>query len=45
VQEQPDLAGVNTRYAGVNWYRHHLGELKTVQATQTRKEPSAVGHG
>jgi hypothetical protein len=20
----------------VNWYRHHLGELKTVDASQTR---------
>lgn len=29
---------LNRRYAGVNWYRHHLDELKTVSAGQTRQE-------
>jgi spore coat polysaccharide biosynthesis protein SpsF len=28
--ERPDIAAINRRYAGVNWYRHHLDELKTV---------------
>lgn len=34
----PDLATINSHLAGVNWYRHHLGQLKTVGAEQTRLE-------
>ncbi len=34
---RPDLAAINARYAGVNWYRHHLHELKTVDARHTRQ--------
>lgn len=33
----PEVAGLNSRYAGVNWYRHHMDELKTVSAAQTRR--------
>jgi spore coat polysaccharide biosynthesis protein SpsF len=33
---RPDLCALNRRYAGVNWYRNHLGELATVGAEQTR---------
>jgi spore coat polysaccharide biosynthesis protein SpsF len=33
---RPDLYAKNARYAGVNWYRHHLGELRTVTARDTR---------
>lgn len=33
---KPELQSINSRYAGVNWYRHHLGELKTIDASQTR---------
>ncbi len=33
---RPDVYALNAKYAGVNWYRHHLGELRTVDATQTR---------
>ena len=33
---RPDLAALNDRYAGVNWYHHHLEELRTVTAEQTR---------
>jgi len=36
---QPHLAAINQHLAGVNWYRHHLDELKTVNATMTREEP------
>lgn len=32
----PEVAALNAHLAGVNWYRHHLGELKTVSAAQTR---------
>ena len=34
----PDMAAINSHLAGVNWYRHHLGELKTMGAEQTRLE-------
>lgn len=33
---KPAIAAINARYAGVNWYRHHLHELKTVDARHTR---------
>jgi spore coat polysaccharide biosynthesis protein SpsF len=33
---RPDLAAINARYAGVNWYRHHLAELNTIQPGATR---------
>jgi len=33
---RPELAEVNAKYAGVNWYRHHLGELKTKTEKDTR---------
>ncbi|MCW5846160.1 MAG: glycosyltransferase family protein [Anaerolineae bacterium] len=32
-----EVAALNSRYAGVNWYRHHMDELKTVSAAQTRR--------
>jgi spore coat polysaccharide biosynthesis protein SpsF len=44
LQERPALRELNARYAGVNWYRHHLGELRTVSAAATRRpggEPAA----
>ncbi len=34
---RPDIADLNAHLAGVNWYRNHLDELKTVDASQTRK--------
>jgi len=36
LEEKPDIYNINARYAGVNWYRNHLDELKTVSAEQTR---------
>lgn len=36
LEHRPRLADLNRRWAGVNWYRHHLGELKTVGPEQTR---------
>ncbi len=38
IEARPDLLAINSRYAGVNWYRHHLGELRTVSAADTRQE-------
>jgi len=34
---RPDIYAINCGYAGVNWYRHHLDELKTVGAEQTKQ--------
>lgn len=39
VEERPELLSLNARYAGVNWYRLHLGELRTVSASATRPAP------
>ena len=36
-EKRPDIAQLNARYAGVNWYRNHLDELKTVDSSHTRK--------
>lgn len=37
-ERRADIFALNSRYAGVNWYRHHLNELKTITADQTRHE-------
>lgn len=34
--ERPQLTAVNAKFAGVNWYRHHLDKLKTITPDQTR---------
>lgn len=31
-----DIYAINACYAGVNWYRNHLDDLKTISASQTR---------
>jgi spore coat polysaccharide biosynthesis protein SpsF len=36
LEREPELAAINRRFAGVNWYRHHLGELRTIGPEQTR---------
>jgi spore coat polysaccharide biosynthesis protein SpsF len=36
LEARPDIFELNRCYAGVNWYRNHLGELATVGADQTR---------
>lgn len=33
---RPDIQRLNAAYAGVNWYRHHLGDLRTVNPSETR---------
>jgi spore coat polysaccharide biosynthesis protein SpsF len=32
----PELTEINKKYAGVNWYRNHLNELKTIKPGETR---------
>lgn len=34
---RPSLRLLNQRYNGVNWYRHHLKELRTVESSETRQ--------
>jgi transketolase len=36
LKRRPDIYMINRSLAGVNWYRNHLGELKTVAGEQTR---------
>jgi spore coat polysaccharide biosynthesis protein SpsF len=40
VENRPDIRALNEKYAGVNWYRNHLGELRTVTADMTRDAPA-----
>lgn len=35
LDREPTIYDINKSYAGVNWYRHHLDELKTVDASMT----------
>lgn len=37
LKQRPDIYALNADLAGVNWYRNHLDELKTVAAEQTKK--------
>jgi spore coat polysaccharide biosynthesis protein SpsF len=39
LEAKPEIAAINAAYAGVNWYRHHLHELRTVDARHTRPYP------
>ena len=36
LERRPDIYLINASLAGVNWYRHHLDELKTVSPSETR---------
>ena len=36
LEKKPEIAAINSKYVGVNWYRNHLNELKTVTAEQTK---------
>lgn len=36
LEEKPDVYNLNAEYAGVNWYRNHLDELKTISTEQTK---------
>ena len=30
LERRPDILALNRRYTGVNWYRHHVDELRTI---------------
>jgi len=36
-RRDPDIFAINHKYAGVNWYRNHLDELKTITEDKTRQ--------
>lgn len=36
LEARPDIRDLNRKYLNVNWYRHHLSELHTVGASDTR---------
>ena len=36
LHEKPEIKIINEKYAGVNWYRNHLHELKTITEKNTR---------
>jgi spore coat polysaccharide biosynthesis protein SpsF len=35
LDRRPEILRINRHLAGVNWYRHHLGELRTVSRHET----------
>jgi spore coat polysaccharide biosynthesis protein SpsF len=35
LESKPSIMAINSQYAGVNWYRHHMNELTQVSALQT----------
>ncbi len=37
LMDKPELREINKNWVGVNWYRNHLHELKTVRKEQTRQ--------
>ncbi|MCU0332026.1 MAG: glycosyltransferase family protein [Ignavibacteriaceae bacterium] len=37
LEKKPEIKKINEMYTGVNWYRNHLDELKTISAMQTKK--------
>lgn len=37
LNEKPSIFQINAKYAGINWYRNHLSELKTITKNQTRE--------
>ncbi|MGI4734381.1 MAG: cytidylyltransferase domain-containing protein [Janthinobacterium lividum] len=37
LKQRPDIYALNADLAGVNWYRNHLDELKTVAASNTKQ--------
>jgi spore coat polysaccharide biosynthesis protein SpsF len=38
---KPEMRAINAKYAGVNWYRNHLAELRTISPSDTRMPAGA----
>lgn len=39
LDQHPEVKELNAMYTGVNWYRDHLADLRTISAAQTKLEP------
>jgi spore coat polysaccharide biosynthesis protein SpsF len=39
LEREPEIETLNARYVGVNWYRHHLDELRTIAPARTVMAP------
>jgi len=37
LHSKPEIFEINSKFAGVNWYRNHLAELKTIDASMTKQ--------
>lgn len=37
LQTKPEIYEINSKFAGVNWYRNHLAELKTISTEHTKQ--------
>jgi spore coat polysaccharide biosynthesis protein SpsF len=38
LEKEPYIYEINKKYCGVNWYRHHINELKTISPEETKFE-------
>jgi spore coat polysaccharide biosynthesis protein SpsF len=38
LEKEPDIYEINKKYQGVNWYRLHINELKTISPEETKFE-------
>lgn len=36
LERNPEINQINNKYAGVNWYRHHIKNLRTIRPEHTR---------
>jgi spore coat polysaccharide biosynthesis protein SpsF len=36
LEKKPEIKKINEEYCGVNWYRNHLDDLKTITSEQTK---------
>lgn len=36
LSENPSIQKLNDKFAGINWYRHHINELRTITPSQTK---------
>lgn len=39
LERRPEILAINAHLAGVNWYRDHLHELRTIDPSHTRPFP------
>lgn len=37
LEKHPEIYSINEKYAGVNWYRNHLSDLRTITLEQTKQ--------